>query len=125
MRNTILMAGAALGFGMLAAAAPSQASPGLPHMSAAGNYVVQARDDDDDDHHGNRRSRPQYQSESRRSEGREHEREREHEHEHHGRRFQRAFEFQFNACRSVRHQCAENFDVGSWRFRRCVRRNGC
>ncbi|WP_020086740.1 hypothetical protein [Hyphomicrobium zavarzinii] len=30
-----------------------------------------------------------------------------------------------NRCRIVRHECADHFGWGSWRFRRCVMRHGC
>jgi Spy/CpxP family protein refolding chaperone len=96
MRIATLMAGATLVLGMMAAAAPSQADPRLPHVSGAGNFVVQAHDDDED-HHGRGRW------------WREH-----HEHEH-----------ERDSCREVRHECADHFEWGTWRFERCVRRHGC
>jgi hypothetical protein len=76
MRIATLMAGATLALGMMAAAAPTNASPRLPLMSSAAPIVVQARDDDDD-HRLNRHR--QFQNEVRRDD----------EHEHEGRRFRR------------------------------------
>lgn len=34
-------------------------------------------------------------------------------------------ERQLNSCRYWRHECAERWDWGSWRFRRCLIRHGC
>jgi hypothetical protein len=111
MRNTTLMAGAALAFGMMIAAAPSQASPGVPHVSTNGNYTIQVRDDDDDDHHRrNNRGRLQFRIYGGEHEGRRH-------HDDEG--------YQRNSCRSVRHECGDEYGWGSWRFRRCVRHQGC
>ena len=29
------------------------------------------------------------------------------------------------SCERVRHECTDNFEPGSWRFRRCVRNHDC
>ena len=99
MRMTTLMAGATLALGMMAAAAPSQASPAHPHFGDTSKMIVQARDDHDRDHDHDRRRSPRFRLYLNDGGG--------------------------NSCRYVRHECAEEYDWGSWRFRGCVRRQGC
>ena len=95
MRMTTLIAGATLALGMMAAAAPSQASPVHPHFAGQSKMIVQAHDHDDHD----RRRSPRFRLYLNDGGG--------------------------NSCRYVRHECAEEYDWGSWRFRGCVRRQGC
>lgn len=116
MRLAPLIAAATLALGMMAATAPSQALPGLPQMSDAGKLTVQIADYDDRGHHegrhhdDDRRGYKSYRSYG----GDGH---REGNWRHRG--------YRFDACRAVRRECADDFDRGSWRFRRCLRRNGC
>jgi hypothetical protein len=113
MRIATLIAGATLALGMMAAAAPSQALPGLPQISDAGKLTVQIADYDDRGRYEGRRRF----SDDRRSYGYGGD-------EHRGRHW-RHRGYRFDACRSVRRDCADDFDWGSWRFRRCLRRSGC
>jgi|CXWK01.1.fsa_nt_gi hypothetical protein len=43
-------------------------------------------------------------------------------HRHHGFRFGN---HRWNRCRAWRHECADRWGWGTWRFQRCLRRHGC
>jgi hypothetical protein len=103
MRTASMFAGMAMAVAMMAATTASEAAPRLPHMSASSDLVTQVRDDYDEYEHGMRR---RHEGDYRPWRSRRHHRE-------------------FDGCRATRHMCAERFDWGSWRFRRCVRRHGC
>lgn len=115
MRTASLIAGTALAIGMMAAAAPSQAAPRLPHMSATSDIVTQIRDDDDDDHHGMRRHGDDDRGWNWR---------RRHDDDDGGWNWRRRHH-RYDVCRDTRHECADRFGWGSWRYRRCVHRHGC
>ena len=104
MSTASMLEGMAMAVTMRAATSATGAAPLLPQMSASSDQVTQVRDDYEDYDRGMRR--------------------RSHDGEYrpwHRRRHHR----EFDGCRVTRHMCAERFDWGSWRFRRCVRRNGC
>ncbi len=102
MRTASMFAGMAMAVALMAGTAPSEAAPRLPHMSASNQAVTQVRDDYEDYDRGMRR---RHHNDDYRPWHRRH----------------RAFD----GCRATRHMCADRFDWGSWRFRRCVRRHGC
>ena len=112
MRIATLTAGAVLALGLMAATAPSQAAPGVPHISSANSQLIQVHDNDGDreEHHGWRRWNQWNSGFVSRRQVRDYD----------GDGDRRG-----NACHSVRHECSEEHSAGSWRFNRCVRRHGC
>lgn len=96
MRIASALAGAAILFGMAAAATPSLAGPAVPNIPAANNLVTTVADWDGPRRDWGWRQR-RYRWE--------------------GRRFRR--------CRGWRHECADRWGWGTWRFDRCMARHGC
>lgn len=94
MRTASALAGAALFFGMAAAATPSFAGPVAPGLSHGNGNVITVADWDG--------PRGDWRWRHRRWEGR-----------------------RFNRCRGWRHECADRWGWGTWRFERCLARHGC
>ena len=104
MRIAPALAGAALLLAVTAAA-PSFANPGVPKMSQQNEIVTVA------DWDGPRRHSGWGGDEWR---GR-----------HWGWRGDEWRGRHWNRCRSWRHECADRWGWGSWRFNRCLARHGC
>lgn len=97
MKISTLIAGAVVALGMVVSAAPSQAAPASLNLSIADQSLAQQV------HY-----RPYF-------------------HRHHGIRlgFGDFGHRRYGYCRAWRHECADRWGWGTWRFQRCLARHGC
>jgi hypothetical protein len=105
MRMASALAATVFVIGTAATASATQAATGLPLVAHPAAGLTQIRDDDYDRDRHIRHD------------------------EDHDRGYwwwkTRRYERDGDSCREARHECAERFGWGTWRFERCVDRHGC